>query len=156
MSEHQKQQARWVARVLSPHSLSSSLTLHIESFFLCRDREQVLKAKERKVRYDERHWSEKSLPEMTDRDWRIFREDYNIATKGGRVPCPIRYWNEALLSGEILDVIDALNYSVSFTATSFPCFLSSSLEFPSTLFFSMVPGGFECRVEGSAGVIFMF
>lgn len=154
MSEHQKQQARWVARVSSPHS---SLILHIESFFLCRDREQVLKAKERKVRYDERHWSEKSLPEMTDRDWRIFREDYNIATKGGRIPCPIRYWNEALLSGEILDVIDALNYSVSFTATSFPFFLSSSLEFPSppTLFFSMVPGGFEYKVGGSAGVIFV-
>lgn len=84
----------------------------------CREREQVLKAKERKVRYDERHWSEKSLSEMTDRDWRIFREDYNIATKGGRIPCPIRYWTEAQLSREILDVIDALNYSVSSSSLS--------------------------------------
>jgi ATP-dependent RNA helicase DDX23/PRP28 len=30
----------------------------------------------------DRHWSEKELIEMTERDWRIFREDYNIATKG--------------------------------------------------------------------------
>ena len=25
-----------------------------------------------------RHWSEKSLEEMTDRDWRIFKEDFDI------------------------------------------------------------------------------
>lgn len=31
---------------------------------------------------DERHWSEKSLEEMKDRDWRIFREDFSIATRG--------------------------------------------------------------------------
>jgi ATP-dependent RNA helicase DDX23/PRP28 len=31
---------------------------------------------------DERHWSEKKLEEMKDRDWRIFREDFSIATRG--------------------------------------------------------------------------
>lgn len=31
---------------------------------------------------DERHWTEKSLDEMKDRDWRIFREDFSIATRG--------------------------------------------------------------------------
>ena len=30
----------------------------------------------------DRHWSEKELIEMTERDWRIFREDFSIATKG--------------------------------------------------------------------------
>lgn len=30
----------------------------------------------------DRHWSEKELIEMTERDWRIFREDFNISTKG--------------------------------------------------------------------------
>jgi ATP-dependent RNA helicase DDX23/PRP28 len=30
----------------------------------------------------DRHWTEKELIEMTERDWRIFREDFNIATKG--------------------------------------------------------------------------
>ncbi len=32
---------------------------------------------------------------MTERDWRIFREDYAIAIKGGSVPHPIRNWKEA-------------------------------------------------------------
>lgn len=31
---------------------------------------------------DERHWSEKPLHEMKDRDWRIFREDFSIAARG--------------------------------------------------------------------------
>ena len=30
----------------------------------------------------DRHWSEKELIEMTERDWRIFREDFSISTKG--------------------------------------------------------------------------
>lgn len=31
---------------------------------------------------DERHWTEKSLDEMKERDWRIFREDFSIAARG--------------------------------------------------------------------------
>lgn len=31
---------------------------------------------------DERHWSEKAIHEMKDRDWRIFREDFSIAARG--------------------------------------------------------------------------
>lgn len=31
---------------------------------------------------DERHWSEKPLNEMKERDWRIFREDFSIAARG--------------------------------------------------------------------------
>jgi ATP-dependent RNA helicase DDX23/PRP28 len=30
----------------------------------------------------DRHWTEKKLIEMTERDWRIFREDFSISTKG--------------------------------------------------------------------------
>lgn len=44
------------------------------------------------LRWDDRHWSEKELPAMTERDWRIFREDYAIAIKGGSVPHPMRNW----------------------------------------------------------------
>ena len=79
-----------------------------------------MRAKERKTRFDERHWSDKSLPEMMDRDWRIFREDYNIATKGGRIPFPLRSWSEACLSTEILDVIYSLNYTVGMQETCQP------------------------------------
>ena len=73
----------------------------------------MLREKERKVRFDERHWTEKPLSEMADRDWRIFREDYNISTKGGRIPHPLRSWSEAGLGAEIMDVIDSLHYTVS-------------------------------------------
>jgi ATP-dependent RNA helicase DDX23/PRP28 len=31
---------------------------------------------------DERHWTEKPLDEMKERDWRILREDFNIAARG--------------------------------------------------------------------------
>lgn len=47
---------------------------------------------------------------MSERDWRIFREDFNITTKGGRIPHPIRYWTEAGLPEEIVHVIESLNY----------------------------------------------
>src|ERR1700733_6610677 len=31
---------------------------------------------------------------MTERDWKIFRENSDILIKGGRVPNPIRNWDE--------------------------------------------------------------
>ena len=31
---------------------------------------------------------------MTERDWRIFREDNDIFIKGGKVPHPLRSWDE--------------------------------------------------------------
>ena len=68
--------------------------------------------KEQQKRWDERHWREKSLEEMTDRDWRIFKEDYDISTKGGRIPVPIRYWKESGLPGAIQKVIESLGYEV--------------------------------------------
>ena len=37
-----------------------------------------------------KHWSDKSLEDMTERDWRIFREDHEIIIRGGRVPAPIQ------------------------------------------------------------------
>ncbi|KAJ2399581.1 mRNA splicing protein prp28, partial [Coemansia sp. RSA 2559] len=46
--------------------------------------------RELKTQWDERHWSEKPLSEMRDRDWRIFREDYSISCKGGSIPHPYR------------------------------------------------------------------
>lgn len=38
--------------------------------------------KEAKMMWDDRHWTEKPLDQMTERDWRIFKEDFNITTKG--------------------------------------------------------------------------
>ncbi|KPP64023.1 putative ATP-dependent RNA helicase DDX23 [Scleropages formosus] len=69
-----------------------------------------VRKKEAKQRWDDRHWSQKKLDEMTDRDWRIFREDYSITTKGGKIPNPIRNWKEYPLPPHILEVIDKCGY----------------------------------------------
>ncbi|XP_040197123.1 probable ATP-dependent RNA helicase DDX23 [Rana temporaria] len=69
-----------------------------------------VRKKEAKQRWDDRHWSQKKLDEMTDRDWRIFREDYSITTKGGKIPNPIRSWIDSILPPHILEVIDKCGY----------------------------------------------
>lgn len=46
-----------------------------------RDKERKRVADKFEDMRKERHWSEKKRSEMTERDWRIFREDFNIAYK---------------------------------------------------------------------------
>lgn len=57
-----------------------------------------------------KHWSEKTLEEMEERDWRILREDFEIVTKGGKVANPIRSWSEANLPPVIMDAIRHVGY----------------------------------------------
>merc|ERR1712218_528377 len=64
-----------------------------------------------KQKWDDRHWTDRELEKMAERDWRIFREDYNIAIKGGNIPHPIRKWNEANLPSEILEIIEKVGYT---------------------------------------------
>lgn len=64
----------------------------------------------KKSKFDERHWSDKALSEMADRDWRIFKEDYTINTSGGGLPHPIRRWNESELPSELLKTVEKLGY----------------------------------------------
>ncbi|CDZ98663.1 pre-mrna-splicing atp-dependent rna helicase prp28 [Phaffia rhodozyma] len=59
---------------------------------------------------DDRHWTDKSLEEMKDRDWRIFREDFSIAARGGSIPLPMRNWAESNIPPQILDVIQQVGY----------------------------------------------
>ncbi|RLN96968.1 hypothetical protein BBJ28_00000710 [Nothophytophthora sp. Chile5] len=58
-----------------------------------RNRMQELASQEAKTMGT--HWSDKTLDEMKERDWRIFREDFDITLKGGRAPNPLRKWTEA-------------------------------------------------------------
>lgn len=69
-----------------------------------------VKKKEDKQKWDDRHWTEKEFDEMTERDWRIFREDYNITIKGGKIPNPIRNWSEAGFPTEITNIIETVGY----------------------------------------------
>ncbi|KAI0462181.1 hypothetical protein LJB42_004269 [Komagataella kurtzmanii] len=56
------------------------------------------------------HWRRKSISEMTLRDWRILKEDFNISSKGGDIPNPLRYWGESNIKKEILDIVHSLGF----------------------------------------------
>ncbi|KAK5663629.1 hypothetical protein OQA88_4060 [Cercophora sp. LCS_1] len=57
-----------------------------------------------------KHWSEKSLEDMKERDWRIFKENFGIATKGGAIPNPMRSWRESGLPSRLLDIVEKVGY----------------------------------------------
>ncbi|PWN25700.1 P-loop containing nucleoside triphosphate hydrolase protein [Jaminaea rosea] len=56
------------------------------------------------------HWSSKSLAQMQERDWRIFREDFGIAARGGHIPHPLRSWAESSIPASILECIEQIGY----------------------------------------------
>ena len=58
----------------------------------------------------DKHWSEKKLDQMRERDWRIFKEDFNISTKGGSIPNPMRNWGESGLPKRLLEIVHAVGY----------------------------------------------
>ena len=72
---------------------------------------ELKKQKLEETKLNDVHWSKKDLKDMTERDWRIFREDYEIAVKGGRVSHPIRNWKECNLPRKIQDVIKECGYT---------------------------------------------
>jgi ATP-dependent RNA helicase DDX23/PRP28 len=57
-----------------------------------------------------KHWSEKKLEDMKERDWRIFKENFGIATKGGAIPDPMRSWEESNLPRRLLDIVHNVGY----------------------------------------------
>lgn len=56
------------------------------------------------------HWEEKKLEDMTERDWRIFREDNDIKVEGVKVAHPIRFWEDSSLPRNLLDIIKECKY----------------------------------------------
>lgn len=52
----------------------------------------------------DQHWTQKKREDMTERDWRIFREDFNIAYRGTNVVRPIRNWDELTMPRELRKV----------------------------------------------------
>ncbi|KAL2271297.1 hypothetical protein VTJ83DRAFT_668 [Remersonia thermophila] len=57
-----------------------------------------------------KHWSEKKLEDMRERDWRIFKENFGISTKGGSIPDPMRSWDESKLPRRLLDLVYKVGY----------------------------------------------
>ncbi|KAH8162362.1 hypothetical protein CIB48_g5878 [Xylaria polymorpha] len=73
--------------------------------------EMALGAKERANRNNfGKHWSEKKLEDMRERDWRIFKEDFGISTKGGLLPNPMRNWKESSLPRRLLEIVAKVGY----------------------------------------------
>eukprot|EP00878_Enallax_costatus_P032756 GHUV01036022.1.p1 GENE.GHUV01036022.1~~GHUV01036022.1.p1 ORF type:complete len:474 (+),score=130.89 GHUV01036022.1:170-1423(+) len=58
----------------------------------------------------EKHWSEKPLEKMTERDWRIFREDFSISYKGNPGTLPLRNWTEGNFPEPINMAIEYVGY----------------------------------------------
>jgi ATP-dependent RNA helicase DDX23/PRP28 len=78
--------------------------------------QQMLEMERRRIEGSKRHaidkhWSEKPLNLMMERDWRIFKEDFNISTKGGSIPNPMRNWAESGLPKKLLDTVAAVGYT---------------------------------------------
>ncbi|KAF2280960.1 DEAD-domain-containing protein [Westerdykella ornata] len=59
----------------------------------------------------DKHWTQKPLEQMRERDWRIMKEDFGIATKGGSIPNPMRNWQESGLPDKLLRIVDEVGYS---------------------------------------------
>jgi hypothetical protein len=57
------------------------------------------------------HWTNKLLKDMTTRDWRIVREDYDINIRGGNAVNPLRSWLEAGLPDELMRAIQRQGYT---------------------------------------------
>ena len=74
-----------------------------------RDEDEAYERAERRMA--SKHWSDKALDEMNERDWRIFREDFNITTKGGRLPLPMRSWEESTMPEQVKRAIQKVGYA---------------------------------------------
>ncbi|KAJ5090841.1 hypothetical protein N7532_009525 [Penicillium argentinense] len=72
--------------------------------------EQARRERNRRTQIDV-HYSQKKLSDMRERDWRIFKEDHEIATKGGGVPNPMRSWEESQLPREVLELVHDVGYT---------------------------------------------
>ncbi|KAH3721763.1 probable ATP-dependent RNA helicase DDX23 [Dreissena polymorpha] len=103
IKQQKKDQSKFYGDLLEKRRTDEEKTQEIK-------RLKTVKEKENKRKHDDRHWMEKTLEEMAERDWRIFKEDYNISCKGGRIPNPIRKWKEANLPKDLLDAIDTIGY----------------------------------------------
>ncbi|KAM0450346.1 hypothetical protein ACHAPV_004015 [Trichoderma viride] len=107
--EEAEQRARKRARMIEQRDIEHGKERAkgiMEDFYRARAR-----AKERAERTGlGRHWSDKDLNEMRERDWRIFKEDFGIATKGGAIPNPMRSWGESGLPRRLLDIVDQVGY----------------------------------------------
>ncbi|CCE62342.1 hypothetical protein TPHA_0C01860 [Tetrapisispora phaffii CBS 4417] len=63
-------------------------------------------------RYLGKHWRDKDYSEMTDRDWRVMEETFNISVKGSGYRYPLRDWMDThIIPNDMVEIIkEKLNF----------------------------------------------
>ena len=108
--ENSAHQMSLISKSRSDHGTAMSARERREAEDKERRDDEAYERAERKTQSE--HWSDKKLEDMNERDWRIFREDFSITTKGGRLPMPMRCWEEtSLLPEKILRAIQKVGYA---------------------------------------------
>ena len=115
--DHLQMMKSQIEALSSSSPSSSSHNNHRGSSGSGSDERRVMMKKQRRLdsllSSESKHWSEKTLAEMDSRDWRIFREDFEIGVKsgtGGKVPNPLRNWDESDLPFELVDRLKELGF----------------------------------------------
>ncbi|PKS06660.1 hypothetical protein jhhlp_007410 [Lomentospora prolificans] len=80
---------------------------HMRKFYEDRERR---KAEDDRLLGRTKNWVQKSREEMTDRDWRLFKDKAGITMKGASLPNPMRNWQESGLPMTILDTLRRRNF----------------------------------------------
>ena len=94
---------RSVQRSEQPKSAGASVAARRE--------ERFERPAERPTRQAASSWRDKPLGEMTEREWRLFREEHNIAFKGGKLPLPFRTWEESSLPEQLVKAVQRVGYA---------------------------------------------
>lgn len=80
---------------------------HMRRFYDGRHRK---KAEDDRLMGRLKNWVNKSLGEMNDRDWRLFKDKAGITIKGSSLPNPMRNWQESGLPSSILGALRTRNF----------------------------------------------
>ena len=95
--------------------------------------QDMRKKKEEQKAFDERHWRKKPLEMMRDRDWRILREDFSIATKV--VPfssCSSLLFCLGWKYSKANAILERINHSRKHPQNHFRCRIQRSNSYPAT------------------------
>lgn len=95
------------AAILEKYHGKARAEKHMEHFYEQRRR---LQQRDDRLMSRQRHWSKKTLAEMNERDWRLFKDHEKITMKGYRLPNPMRNWQESGLPAKIRDTLDRQNF----------------------------------------------
>lgn len=79
-----------------------------------KERESREQRRKREAEMSKMSWQQKKLTTMTDRDWRIMKQDTKIALRGSsdkaKLPNPLRKWSEAELTDSMEDLVVRMGF----------------------------------------------